>query len=111
LKEIGVKLAIDDFGVGHSSLRYLKRFPVDALKIDRAFIEKLGEDPTDTAIVQAVITVAKSLRLVVTAEGIETADQLAQLRSLGCNGGQGFYFAMPLPSHAFSAILGADPRW
>jgi EAL domain-containing protein (putative c-di-GMP-specific phosphodiesterase class I) len=97
--------------VGHSSLRHLKQFPLDALKIDRAFIEKLGQDPTDTAIVQAVITVAKSLRLVVTAEGVETASQLAHLRDLGCNGGQGFYFGQPVPSYAFSALLGADPRW
>ncbi|MGH7410478.1 MAG: putative bifunctional diguanylate cyclase/phosphodiesterase, partial [Candidatus Methylomirabilis sp.] len=111
LKALGVKLAIDDFGVGYSSLSYLRQFPVDALKVDRVFIGRLGQDPVDMAIVHAVIAVAKSLNLSVTAEGVETDRQLAHLRDLGCKGGQGYYFAKPLPSDAFSALMAVDPRW
>lgn len=97
LKKIGIKLAIDDFGTGFSALSYLKRFPVDALKIDRSFIEGLNYDDGDMAIVKAVIAFAKTLHLRVTAEGVETPDQLRQLRQLGCDLGQGYYFATPLP--------------
>lgn len=100
LKEIGVHLAIDDFGTGYSALSYLKRYPIDTLKLDRSFVEGLGFDIEDTAIVHAVIAVAKTLGISVTAEGIETAEQLAQLRALGCDLGQGYYFARPLPADA-----------
>ena len=84
-------LSIDDFGTGYSSLSYLKRFPVDAVKVDRAFVDGLGTDPLDSALVAAIIAMADALDLEVTAEGIETQDQLAMLKSLECRRGQGFY--------------------
>ncbi len=108
LKKLGVQLAIDDFGTGHSALSYLKRFPIDTLKVDRSFIDGLGQDPEDTAIVRATIAFAKTLNLTVTAEGIETTEQLAELRMLDCDQGQGYYFAMPMPAEALDKLLSAD---
>jgi diguanylate cyclase (GGDEF)-like protein/PAS domain S-box-containing protein len=110
LKELGIRIAIDDFGTGYSSLSYLRRFPVDTLKIDRSFVSGVGADTEDLAIVRAVVQVARSLNLSVTAEGIETAKQLAQLHSLGCDRGQGDYFAKPLPAEAMDAFLASASR-
>jgi EAL domain-containing protein (putative c-di-GMP-specific phosphodiesterase class I) len=110
LRALGVHLCIDDFGTGYSSLAYLRRFPVDALKVDRSFVAGLGEDAEDSAIVEAVVSMAHSLRLSVVAEGVETDEQLARLRDLGCELAQGFYFAAPVPPAALDP-LAAGPRW
>ena len=105
LKGLGVQLAIDDFGTGYSSLEYLKRFPVDVIKIDRSFVQGLGLSSKDTAIVQTVINLADALGLTPIAEGIETAEQAERLQDMGCRIGQGYYFARPLPSAEATNLL------
>jgi diguanylate cyclase (GGDEF)-like protein len=105
LHEMGVSLSIDDFGTGYSSLNYLKRFPIDKLKIDRSFIEDLPHDLNDSAIVQAIINLAKSLRMIVVAEGVETKAQLDFLRSLSCEAYQGYLGGRPIDAERFAALL------
>ena len=110
LRGVGVGLSIDDFGMGYSSLSYLKRFPVDTIKIDRSFIAGLGADD-DRAIVEGVLAMAKALQLGVVAEGVETAEQLRTLRAFGCPAAQGFHFARPVAAIEFERLLGRNPRW
>src|SRR4029077_980826 len=102
LKAFGIHLSIDDFGTGYSSLNYLKRFPLDTLKIDRTFIRDLPGDSDDAAITQAIVAMAHSLRLSVVAEGVETAEQLSFLRDYECDEIQGYYFSKPRPANDIS---------
>jgi diguanylate cyclase (GGDEF)-like protein/PAS domain S-box-containing protein len=108
LLEMGVGLVVDDFGTGFSALEYFKRFAVQGLKIDRSFIDGLGRSREDTAIVTATLAFASALGLSVTAEGVETVDQLERLRALGCPHGQGFLFSRPVPAADLPALLAAD---
>lgn len=105
LRAMGVVLALDDFGTGYSSLNYLKRFPVNMLKIDRSFIQDLISNPDSAAVTDAIIALAESLRLKITAEGVETEEQLSYLIKRGCHEGQGFYFSRPVPGEAMAQML------
>ena len=105
LKGLGVQLAIDDFGTGYSSLAYLKRFPVDTLKIDRSFVSGLERESEGASIINAVVSLSHALKLSVVAEGIETAGELAQVRDMGCEQGQGYYWAKPLPLEQAETFL------
>lgn len=109
LKNLGIKLAIDDFGTGYSSLSYLSRFPIDTLKIDRSFIAGMTTTAHDTAIINAVIGMGRSLKHCVVAEGIETAEQVALLRRLACGEGQGYYFSRPIAADQFADLLRREP--
>jgi EAL domain-containing protein (putative c-di-GMP-specific phosphodiesterase class I) len=108
LRQLGIPVAIDDFGTGYSSLEYLKRLPVDSLKIDQSFVSGLGRirDPDDPSIVRAVIALARALSLGCCAEGVETADQRQALVALGCETAQGFLWAKPLAPADFEAWYG-----
>jgi EAL domain-containing protein (putative c-di-GMP-specific phosphodiesterase class I) len=105
LKSLGVRLAIDDFGTGYSSFAYLRRFPVDIIKIDKSFVDDVATEPTATALVDAMIRIGKTLSLETVAEGVEMIEQADRLRSLHCDIGQGYLFSRPLPSDAISAFL------
>jgi EAL domain-containing protein (putative c-di-GMP-specific phosphodiesterase class I) len=105
LRELGVKLVLDDFGTGYSSLSYLKHLPLDTIKIDRSFVQGLESEDSNLPIVQAVISLAHGLGISVVAEGIETAGQLASLRSLDCDRGQGFFYARPAPPADLAQML------
>ena len=107
LRRLGVRLAVDDFGTGYSSLSHLSRLPIDSLKIDRSFVHQLQRDSDDSAVVAAIVQLGSTLRKAVVAEGIETADQIEQLRELGCEMGQGFHLASPLTEQAAGEWLAA----
>jgi EAL domain-containing protein (putative c-di-GMP-specific phosphodiesterase class I) len=111
LRELGVKLAIDDFGTGYSSLSYLKRFPVDAVKVDKAFVDGLGADPHDSALVAAIVAMADALDLVVIAEGVESAEQLNILRRLQCRRGQGYFLAQPMAAAEMGKLVSEHHQW
>jgi diguanylate cyclase (GGDEF)-like protein/PAS domain S-box-containing protein len=105
IRELGVRIAIDDFGTGYSSLAYLKKFPVNTLKIDQAFITDIVRDRNDTAIVTSILSMAESLHLKVVAEGVETKEQLDLLKKMGCEEVQGYYFSKPLPPEGVADLL------
>jgi len=110
LKTMGVKLSVDDFGTGYSSLAYLRRFPVDAVKIDRSFVVNINDNAADEAVVQAVIDLSHTLGMKVVAEGVETPEQEATLRALGCDAIQGYLYSRPLPPRDLGAFLSANAQ-
>ncbi|MGE0384014.1 MAG: EAL domain-containing protein, partial [Gammaproteobacteria bacterium] len=106
-KDAGVRVAIDDFGTGYSSLSYLKRFPIDTLKIDRAFVKDVDEDEESASIVEAVVVMAHGLKLTVVAEGVENSRQLDWLRKHGCDRAQGYLLCRPMPAEELEPMLSA----
>ena len=111
LRERKIQLSIDDFGTGYSSLSYLHRFPVDTLKIDRSFVNEIRSGQENSAIVKAIVTLAHMLNMDVIAEGIETTAQLAQLKLLKCEHGQGYFFSKPLSTEEAEALIASSPQW
>jgi EAL domain-containing protein (putative c-di-GMP-specific phosphodiesterase class I) len=110
--ELGVTIAVDDFGTGYSSLAYLRRFPVDVLKVDGSFVSGMdGEDGGDAEIVAAVVSLAHALGLVAVAEGVETAEQLERVRALDCDLVQGFGIARPMEGQKVVDLIGTNPSW
>ena len=109
LKAMGVTISIDDFGTGFSSLSYLKRLPIDALKIDQSFVRDVTTDPDDAALVMAIVTLAHNLRLQVVAEGVETEEQLRFLQLLRCDEVQGYLFSKPLAAKGLEKVLALAP--
>ena len=110
IKALGVKVSVDDFGTGYSSLAYLKRLPADELKVDKSFIDGLGQDPDATAIVAAVVASAHALGLVVVAEGVESPRHVTSLQRLGCELAQGFHYSRPVPASAIDGLIAGDRR-
>jgi EAL domain-containing protein (putative c-di-GMP-specific phosphodiesterase class I) len=108
LKALGVQLHMDDFGTGYSSLSYLHRFPVDMLKVDRSFVSRMSTSSEKSAIVQTIVTLAQNLGMAVTAEGIETPEQLAQLKELKCQYGQGYLFSKPVDAQAAEEMIALE---
>lgn len=111
LKDLGVQIEIDDFGTGYSSLSHLKQFPVDALKVDRSFVSGLEENLEDLVITRIVVGLAHTLGMRAVAEGVETSEQLFQLREMGCDLAQGYYFAKPLTSEEMASLLETGHKW
>jgi EAL domain-containing protein (putative c-di-GMP-specific phosphodiesterase class I) len=105
LHEAGIRMSIDDFGTGYSSLNYLRRFPIDKIKIDQSFVREMAEEGDTAMIVSGIIGLAKSLKLKVIAEGVETSRQLELLRALGCDEAQGYLFSRALPPAAFEKLV------
>jgi EAL domain-containing protein (putative c-di-GMP-specific phosphodiesterase class I) len=107
VKALGVRIAIDDFGTGYSSLNYLRRLPIDVLKIDRSFIDAVNDTARDRSLVASLLSLGKTLNLSVVAEGVEEASQLTWLNDNGCDYAQGFYFARPMPLAEMVALVSA----
>jgi EAL domain-containing protein (putative c-di-GMP-specific phosphodiesterase class I) len=105
LRATGVQLAVDDFGTGYSSLSYLRKFPIDALKIDQSFVRQITSAPDETTIVTAVISMGRSLKLRVVAEGVETQEELLFLQAHQCDEAQGYFFSPPVPPQQFASLL------
>jgi EAL domain-containing protein (putative c-di-GMP-specific phosphodiesterase class I) len=105
IRETGARIAIDDFGTGYSSLSYLQQFPVDAIKIDRSFTERLSADGRNFEVTRTIVELGRSLGLEIVAEGIEHAGQVAAIRSLGCTHAQGYYFGRPMPADEFARMI------
>lgn len=111
IQAVNIQLSIDDFGTGYSSLGYLQRFPINTLKIDRSFVSQMNFDNEKFEIVRTITTLAHTLGMDVIAEGVETSEQFAQLRALGCEFAQGYFFSKPLNSASISAMLAVSPQW
>ena len=111
LKALGVRLVLDDFGTGYSSLSYLTRLPLDVLKVDRSFVDGLGNEPRDTAITETIIAMSRALSLDVVAEGVETPEQVSELSRLGCTLAQGFHFSRAVPAREITNALERGPLW
>ncbi|MBP0005236.1 MAG: EAL domain-containing protein [Cyanobacteria bacterium SBC] len=111
LKALNVRLSIDDFGTGYSSLSYLNRFPIDTLKVDRSFVQQMEQTRENREIVRTIVSLAHTLGMDTIAEGIETPEQLAHLREIGCDYGQGYWFAKPLPASSAAQLLARRPQW
>jgi EAL domain-containing protein (putative c-di-GMP-specific phosphodiesterase class I) len=109
LRQMGVQISIDDFGTGFSSLAYLHRFPVDELKIDKSFVNKIRMAEKDSALVKAIIGIGQDMGLQVVAEGVETAEQADFLAERGCNMLQGYYFYLPMPEEKFLEVMRGQP--
>jgi EAL domain-containing protein (putative c-di-GMP-specific phosphodiesterase class I) len=108
LRDRGVRVSVDDFGTGYSSLNYLRKFPLDALKIDQSFVHQISNNLDDAAIVTAIINIGRTLRLETIAEGVETPEELAFLKAQGCDEGQGYLFSRPVPPDQVAKLLAAD---
>jgi EAL domain-containing protein (putative c-di-GMP-specific phosphodiesterase class I) len=105
LKSLGVQLALDDFGTGYSSLAYLGRFPVDTIKIDRSFVERIGQDSDNSTLAHTIVQLGQNLGMSTVAEGIEHISQITALRRMGCDMAQGYYFSRPLPAIKAGMLL------
>jgi EAL domain-containing protein (putative c-di-GMP-specific phosphodiesterase class I) len=111
LRSLGVRLEVDDFGTGYSSLSYLKQLPIDTLKVDRSFVDGLGREADDSSIVAAIIALGRALGLRVLGEGVETEEQLRELRALGCDFAQGYHFARPMAPAELESLVDAAQCW
>jgi EAL domain-containing protein (putative c-di-GMP-specific phosphodiesterase class I) len=111
LRQLGIHVDMDDFGTGYSSLGALHSFPLNMLKIDRSFVDRIGDEEDRSEVVLAIVAMAHGLHLEVVAEGVESADQLAKLRRMGCDYGQGYFFACPLAPSGIEALIHANQIW
>ena len=109
LRSMGIRIALDDFGTGYSSLSYLRRFPFDKIKVDQLFVRDLPDEGDAAVIVKSIVRLGASLRMITTAEGVETEEQLVRLRAAGCTQAQGFFFAKPKPAQELSYSLKGCP--